>query len=67
MPKKIRQLKSMLRKAGFAFRPGKGSHTVWTHPKLRGQSITVAGNDGADAKAYLEKQVEEAIREVEES
>jgi predicted RNA binding protein YcfA (HicA-like mRNA interferase family) len=67
MPKKIRQLKSMLRKAGFGMRPGKGSHTVWTHPKLRGPSITVAGNDGDDAKRYLEKQVEEAIREVEES
>jgi antitoxin HicB len=28
MPKKIRQLKSMLRKTGFSVRPGKGSHTV---------------------------------------
>jgi hypothetical protein len=27
MPKKIRELKSILMKAGFTYRPGKGSHT----------------------------------------
>jgi hypothetical protein len=27
VPKKIRELKAMLRKAGFSSRPGKGSHT----------------------------------------
>jgi predicted RNA binding protein YcfA (HicA-like mRNA interferase family) len=32
MPKKIRELKAMLRKAGFRWRPGKGSHTIWEHP-----------------------------------
>nr|MDZ8038592.1 type II toxin-antitoxin system HicA family toxin [Nostoc sp. CreGUA01] len=30
MPKKIRELKAMLLKAGFTYRSGKGSHTVWS-------------------------------------
>ncbi len=32
MPKKIRELKEMLRQSGFTQRPGKGSHTNWSHP-----------------------------------
>jgi predicted RNA binding protein YcfA (HicA-like mRNA interferase family) len=63
MPKKIRQLKNMLKKAGFSVRPGKGSHTVWGHPNLGGKMVTISGNDGDDAKAYQEKQVREAIKE----
>lgn len=35
MPKKIRELRSRLKKAGFSLRPGKGSPTVWSHPKLQ--------------------------------
>jgi predicted RNA binding protein YcfA (HicA-like mRNA interferase family) len=66
MPKKIRKLKSMLRKAGFLWRPGKGSHTVWSHPRVR-KSVVVAGNDGDDAKSYLEKEVAERIKEAEEA
>ena len=66
MPKKIRQLKKMLRKAGFSVRPGKGSHTVWSHPNLGGEIVTVSGNDGDDAKRYQEKQVGEAIKKAEE-
>ena len=64
MPKKIRELKQMLQKAGFKKRPGKGSHTNWVHPLYSGK-ITVAGKDGADAKPYLEKAVIQAIIEVE--
>ena len=65
MPKKVRELKAMLSKAGFTGRPGKGNHSVWTHPKLSNRSVTVAGNDGDDAKRYLERQVEAAIRDAE--
>jgi predicted RNA binding protein YcfA (HicA-like mRNA interferase family) len=65
MPKKIRQLKAMLKKAGFSSRSGKGSHTQWSHPALEGRSVTVSGKDGSDAKPYQERQVAEAIREVE--
>jgi predicted RNA binding protein YcfA (HicA-like mRNA interferase family) len=64
MPRKIRDLKAMLRKAGFRWRPGKGSHSIWEHP-LADRSVTLAGNDGQDAKRYLEKQVAEQIAIVE--
>jgi predicted RNA binding protein YcfA (HicA-like mRNA interferase family) len=62
MPVKIRQLKSLLRKAGFTSRPGKGSHTVWSHPKLSSEPLTMAGNDGDDAKPYQERNVRQAIK-----
>ncbi len=48
MPKKIRELKAMLRKAGFFQRSGKGSLTVWEHPKLQ-DKLTLSGRDGDDA------------------
>jgi predicted RNA binding protein YcfA (HicA-like mRNA interferase family) len=67
MPKKIRELKAMLKKAGFRWRPAKGNHTVWTHHNWPGRKITISGNDGNDAKKYLEKDVFDAIREVERS
>jgi predicted RNA binding protein YcfA (HicA-like mRNA interferase family) len=54
MPQKIRELKAMLLKAGFIQRTGKGSHTIWSHPKLS-VSVIVAGNDGKNALPYLEK------------
>ena len=66
MPKKIRELKSLLQRAGFTMRAGKGSHTVWSHAKLE-ESITVAGHDGDDAKPYQEKDVRQIIRKVESS
>ena len=66
MQKKVREIKAMLKKAGFVSRPGKGSHTVWEHPKLA-DKVTVAGNDGDDAKKYLEKLVKAAIQASEEA
>lgn len=64
MPKKIRELKQMLRKLGFTEVPGKGSHTNWIHPFYTGK-LTVSGKDGNDAKRYQEKDVQQAIEEVE--
>ena len=63
VPRKIRQLKSDLKKARFVERPdrGKGSHAFWIHPKHTGVSVTVAGHDGDDAQGYQETQVREAI------
>ena len=62
MPKKIRELKAMLLKAGFELVPkrGKGSHAIYQYP---GTTIRVnlPGKDGSDAKAYSEKQVKQAI------
>ncbi len=63
MPKKIRELKSMLLKAGFELMPkrGKGSHALYQYP---GTTIRVnlPGKDSSDAKPYLEKQVKVAIQ-----
>jgi predicted RNA binding protein YcfA (HicA-like mRNA interferase family) len=64
MPKKIRELKKMLKKAGFSQRTGKGSHSNWFHPLYSGR-ITISGKDGADAKDYQEKEIFQAIKEVE--
>ncbi|MFS0516177.1 type II toxin-antitoxin system HicA family toxin [Nostoc sp. UIC 10607] len=63
MPKKIRELKAMLLKAGFTYRSGKGSHTVWSHPLLL-YSLTLSGKDGADADRYQEKDVRNALIEI---
>lgn len=60
MPRKVKELKRLLRKAGFVDKPVKGSHTKWTHPRLS-QAIIIAGKDSSDAKPYLEKQVDEAL------
>ncbi len=52
MPPKIRELKAALSKAGFIMRPGKGSHTVWLHPALPIDKVTLSGKDGDDADKY---------------
>jgi predicted RNA binding protein YcfA (HicA-like mRNA interferase family) len=63
MPKKIRELKQILRKAGFTEIAGKGSHTNWTHPNYVGK-LTISGQDSADAKRYQEKDVSLALQEI---
>lgn len=65
MPKKIRELKKLLQRAGFEMRTGKGSHTVWSHAKLK-ESITVSGSDGDDAKPYQENDIGQIIEKIEE-
>ena len=64
MPKKIRELKSMLLKAGFKLLPkrGKGSHRVYRHHLVK-EDVKLSGKDGNDAKKYQEKQVELAIED----
>ena len=61
MPKKVRELKDILRKAGFKENSGKGSHTKWSHPLLSGK-IVLSGKDGNDAKPYQEKDVDKALK-----
>ena len=63
MPRKIRELKTLLLKAGFTHKSAKGSHTKWFHPQLS-QSIIIAGKDSSDAKSYLEKQVDAALADL---
>ncbi|MEH1868821.1 MAG: type II toxin-antitoxin system HicA family toxin [Nostoc sp.] len=64
MPKKIRELKAILLKAGFVYRPAKGSHTFWTHPLISDEPVTIAGKDGDDAPRYLEKQVNRVLKQL---
>jgi len=65
VPKKVRELKAMLRKAGFGYRPGKGSHTFWWHAAISDR-ITFSGSDGDDAKPYQEAMVYDALRKLKE-
>lgn len=60
MPKKIRQLISDLKDAGFSLDRQKGSHRQFRHDNFHGV-ITLSGGDGDDARHYQEKQVAEAI------
>ncbi len=64
MPKKIRELKSMLLKAGYVQRAGKGSHTVWSHQDLP-EKIVLSGKDGNDARPYQERDVLAALKKLE--
>jgi len=66
MPQKIRELKAVLAKAGFTWRPAKGSHTVWKHPQLPGERITLPGHDGDDAKPYLVRDVKDTLKKLRE-
>lgn len=63
MPRKLRELRSDLRKSGFRRLRGrgKGDHEVWEHPT--GVRAGLDGRDGQDAKPYQEKQIREAIEE----
>jgi predicted RNA binding protein YcfA (HicA-like mRNA interferase family) len=65
MPRKIRELKSLLLKAGFAYESAKGSHTKWSHPLIPGK-LTLSGKDGGDAKPYQEKDVDDALKQLSE-
>ena len=62
MPRKVRELVVLLKRAGFVDRGGKGSHRNFIHPS--GVRITLSGNPGSDALPYQEKEV---IARIEES
>lgn len=66
MPKKVRELKAMLLKAGCVCEQGKGSHTKWSHALLN-YKITVSGKDGSDAKRYQERDVKDFLKDIEEA
>ena len=66
MPRKIRELLRDLKATGYYEIPGgKGSHRKLVHPRYRG-AVTLSGKLGEDAKAYQEKQVRQAIEEVQQ-
>ena len=56
MPRKIREIKAHLRRAGLKESPAKGSHARWEHPRLPGRH-TLSGHDGDDARPYQEQQL----------
>lgn len=66
MPKKIRELKSLLLEAGFTYESDKGSHTKWVHPLLLGK-LTLSGSDGDDAKRYQEKDVSDVLKRLKDT
>ena len=66
MPVKIRELKARLRKVGFYPRPGKGSHTVWKHPRLPGERLVLSGSDGDDAQRYQVEDVQTALERLQD-
>jgi predicted RNA binding protein YcfA (HicA-like mRNA interferase family) len=63
VPKKIRELKALLLRAGCLVETGKGSHTKWSHPSLP-DKLTLSGNDGSDAKPYQENAVAKYIKDI---
>ncbi len=67
MPRKIRQLRASVRKAGFNEESRKGSHTKWRHHQMPDVLVVISGNDGDDAKPYQEKEVRDALTKLEEA
>ena len=67
MPKRIREIKQIARQAGFILQKGrgKGSHTYWIHPKIPSIPLTISGKDGDDAPRYLEKELIQALKALE--
>ena len=64
MPRKIRQLIADLERAGWIpVQGGKGSHRKYSHPRSS-RRVILSGQPGADALHYQEKQIKQAIREV---
>ena len=58
---KIRTLKDLLRKHGYICRPGKGSHSIWTHPSQPESRFVLHGSDGDDARPYLVSRVRKGL------
>jgi len=67
MPRKIRQLKTDLRKVGAYQVSQEGSHTKWKHPLVPASMLILSGHDGDDAKPYQEKAVRDLLREIAEA
>ncbi len=67
MPRKIRELKTQIRREGFVYLPkrGKGSHERWQHPLLS-KTLTISGKDGDDVPFYLERQLSKLLIELQQ-
>ena len=67
MPRKIRQLKADLRKAGAYQISQEGSHTKWQHPLVPASIVILSGHEGDDAKLYQEKHVQDLLWRIKEA
>jgi hypothetical protein len=67
MPRKLRQLRSDLRRAGWAIDRQSGSHQIWKHALVPGAEVNLAGADGQDARPYQERDVREAVRRAQDA
>lgn len=67
MPRKVRQLKADLRRAGAVQAAHEGSHTKWTHPLVAGMLIELSGHDGDDAKPYQERDLRVALKRIDDA
>ena len=66
MPRKIRQLKADLRRAGAFQVSQEGSHAKWKHALVPGSMLILSGNDGDDAKPYQERALRDVLRAIAE-
>lgn len=66
LPRKKRDIRRDFRAAGFRERQGKGDHTVFSHPLLP-KNYAVDGRDGADAERYDERNLRDALHDLEEA
>ena len=64
MPRKIRQLKRDLRRAGAEKVHHKDDHEKWTHPLVPDYYVELSGANGDDAHCYQEQQVGELLRRI---
>ena len=64
MATKIKDPVAILERNGFELTKfGKGAHRKFKR-SASGVSVTIPGKDGDDAKIYLEKQVQKALKDV---
>ena len=61
MPRKLRELRADLRRAGFVVNNQSGSHEHWRHEGAPSVRVTLAGKDGQDSKQYQEREVSKAL------
>ena len=66
MPRKLRQLKADLRRAGAFQVSQEGSHAKWKHALVPGSMLILSGNDGDDAKPYQERALRDVLRAIAE-
>lgn len=67
MPRKLRQLKTDLRKAGAFQVSQEGSHIKWKHSLVPGSTLILSGHDGDDARPYQERAVHDLLRAIAEA